>query len=136
MNDTRKGIYAKLTGDATLTSIITGVHYGVAKENVLFPYVIFHKQTGNPRWTFNRQDGDTERFFIKGLALDTATQSGQEIAESINERIKVVLTDTSLTLTQNTLVYLRHERDVEYQEQRADGTVFIVGSIWRMETNR
>lgn len=136
MNDTRKALYAKLIADATLTSIISGVHYGVANEVALFPFVIFHKITGNPRWTFNRQDGDTERFLIKGLAIDTATQSGQEIAESINERIKTFLTDASLSLTQNTLAYLRHERDVEFLEERTDGTVFIVGAIWRIETNK
>ena len=70
----RRSLYGKMAGDTTLTNMLgdspTGysqaIYYQQAPRGAKYPYVIFNKQAGTPRYTFGSRAYDNDIWLIKG----------------------------------------------------------------------
>ncbi|MFH0980643.1 MAG: hypothetical protein V2A79_03780 [Planctomycetota bacterium] len=128
-----KALYAALTGDGTLTgklSSAAAVYRRVAPPGAVCPYVMFAKQTGSDDYTFSQRAKSSMPYLVKAVDKSLSADNANDIAD----RIDVLLTDVALTVTGKTLMYLRRETHVEYDEHAAGGVVYQhVGGIFRIE---
>jgi hypothetical protein len=137
---TRRALYGKLAGDTTLTNLLhappTGysksIFYEVAPEGALFPYVIFQKQAGTPRYAMQTNAGtaafDNEVWTIKGVDEGNTADT----ADAISSRLSDLLTDGTITISGRTQLYLRRESDIDYAEVRDGVTYRHSGSLYRL----
>lgn len=124
---TRRALYGKMAGDSTLTTMLgtppsgyaKGIYYQQAPQGAAFPYVIFSKSTGTPRYALGNRAFDNDVWLIKGVdRRDTA-----DTVDNIASRLDALLTDGSLSISGATQLYLRRESDVDYSET-VDGVVY------------
>lgn len=136
MDSFRASVFAKLNGDSTLTDLLattTSIYHRRAPLDAAFAFIIFHKQSGTPIWTFGGDPVDNQTWLFKGV--DKAPSSSK--AEDIALQMDRVLTDSSLTLSDGTLLYLRRESDVDYEEGTdPDQLVHHVGGLYRVMIDR
>jgi hypothetical protein len=134
MNAVEAGLYTKLTGDATLTALLSGgtasVFYGVAPDGADPPYLVFNEQTDTPDYTFTQKARDNLLYQVKGITSGPSAKT----AGSIAERIESVLTDTALTVSGKTLLYLRKESGVHYPEVDQGRVFHHRGGLYRIQT--
>lgn len=133
---TRRAIYGKMAGDATLTGMLgtpapgysKSIYYQRAPASAGFPYVIFTKQAGTPRYAIGARAFDNEVWFIKAVdRSDTA-----DVADNIASRLDALLTDGTISISGKTQLLLRRESDVDYPED-ADGVIYRhSGSLFRL----
>jgi len=136
----RRALYGKLAGDTTLNAILgtpaTGyskaIYHQQAPQGAQFPYVIFQKESGVPTEAFTDPSAmDTDIWMVK--AVDRNTSADQ--AETAAARVVTLLNDASLSISGNTLLYLRRQSDVEYPEV-TDGVLYQhAGSLFRLVTD-
>lgn len=101
--DIQKGIYDKLTGDATLMALITGVFDEVPKDQE-FPYVAIGTATEVKFNTFDKQGRDvTEEIYAY------SQYDGFKECLQVMERIAELLDYQVITLASNSLVYIRYD---------------------------
>lgn len=134
MNSVKRGIVAKLRGDAALTAALSGgtasIYEARATQGADPPYVVYNKQAGAPRYTMGGSAWESQVYLVKVVTKENSTAQ----AGSIAERINGVLTDGALTMTGRTQLYLRRESDVEYPEV-TDGIRFNhSGALYRVIT--
>ena len=136
MDGFRAAVYAKLNGDSTLTALLattTSIYHRRAPLDSAFPFIIFNKQSGMPVWSFAGNPFDDQLWLFKGV--DRSASSAK--AEDISKRIGVVLTDPVMSLTDGTLLYLRRESDVDYEEGTdPDFLIHHVGGLYRTIIDR
>lgn len=136
MDGFRAAVFAKLNGDLTLTAMLattTSIYHRRAPLNSAFPFIIFNKQSGIPIWAFGGNPIANQTWLFKGI--DRANSSSK--AEDIDKQIGVVLTDPVMTLTDGTLLYLRRESDVDYEEGTdPDFQIHHVGGLYRTMIDR
>lgn len=134
---TRRAIYGKLAGDSTLNALLatppTGygknIFYEVAPQNAHFPYVVINKQSGVPAEAFGDPSAyETDFWLVKALDKDTSADD----AEAIQERVKALLNDASISISGATLLYLRRQSDVDYSEVVEGVTYRHAGSLYRL----
>lgn len=132
----RRAIYGKLSADTTLTGMLgtpaTGytksLYYQQAPAGAGYPYVIFNKQAGTPRYAISARLYDNEVWLIKGVVRsDTA-----DVVDAIASRLDVLLTDASLSISGKTQLYLRRESDVDYPETTDGVTYRHSGAYFRL----
>lgn len=103
LNDVQKAIYAKLTGDTTLTGMITGV-FDYSPDNTPFPQVIIG-QFMESRWnTFGRAGKN----LVATLHV-FSDKKGNKEAFTIVDRLNELLDDVTLTLDNHAMVSLQYE---------------------------
>lgn len=134
----RRAIYGKLSGDTTLTNLLgtaapgytKSIYYQQAPEKAGFPYVVFSKQSSTPRYALGARLYDNDLWLIKAVdRRDTA-----DTADAIASRLDALLTDSTLSISGKTQLYLRRESDVDYPEN-SDGVVYHhAGSLFRLIT--
>lgn len=101
--DIQQGLYNKLTGDATLMALVTGVFDKVPKDQA-FPYIAIGKAIENKFNTFDRQGRDvTEEIYIY------SQYEGFKEAFQILDRLVELLDYQSITLSNHSLVYCRYD---------------------------
>lgn len=132
----RRALYGKMAGDTTLTALLAtppagyskSIYYQQAPEGATYPYVIFNKQAGTPRYALGDRIHDNEIWLIKAVdRSDTA-----DTADAIASRLDALLTDGTLSISGNTQLYLRRESDVDYPET-VDGALYRhAGSNFRL----
>ena len=135
----RRSIYGKLAGDSTLTALLSppptgfsqSIFYQRAPQQAQPPYIIFQKQAGTPVEAFGDPDAfDRDVWLVKGVDRSTTADT----VEAIQDRIKALLNDASLSISGATLCDLRRVSDVEYPEQ-TDGVEYKhAGSLFRLVT--
>jgi hypothetical protein len=136
---TRRAIYGKLAGDGTLNALLgtpaTGynksIYHGSAPTGAQYPFVLMNKQDGRPTEAMGDPSAlEQDIWLVKAVDRDdTADRS-----EAISERVKALLNDASLSISGASLLYLRRQSDVEYEED-TDGVVFQhAGSLYRLVT--
>lgn len=132
----RRALYGKLAGDTTLTSLLgtpaagysQGIYYEVAPQTAVFPYVIFNKQAGTPRYAYASLAMDNDIWLIKGVDRATSADSVDNIAA----RLDALLTDGTISISGKTQLYLRRESDVDYSET-VDGVAYRhAGATFRL----
>lgn len=132
----RRALYGKMSGDTTLTGYLatppTGysksIFYEVAPSGADFPYVIFQKQAGTPRYSFAANAYDNEVWTIKGVHEGGSADT----ADNIASRLDALLTDGALSISGKTQLYLRRESDVDYAEVRDGVTYRHAGAMFRL----
>jgi len=135
----RRGIYGKLAGDVTLNALLgtpapgyaKSIYHQQAPDGANHPFVIISKQSGNPTESFGDPSAlETDIWLAKGVDHTTSTDT----VEAIQARLAVLLNDAALSISGNTLLYLRRESDVEYSET-VDGERYAhAGSLYRLVT--
>lgn len=148
----KRALYGKLAGDGTLTAMLgaapsnyaQAIYNEVAPEGFAFPYVIFNKQSGMPVFTFADQHppsgtgtGPTtigssyETELWQFRAIDKGTVS--DTAEAIAKRIDELLTDANLSISGQSLMYLRREGSALSYSEVEDGVRIIYrGALYRL----
>jgi hypothetical protein len=131
---TRKAIFERLTADAPLAALAPGgVHYGAAPEGTALPFVAFRLISAVPNDRFIGSH-ETEIWLVKGVAADITGKSGVQISEEIEERIRIVLQDAMLAVTDSILYYCRRERGMPpLTEQHQGRTLYSAGAYYRLE---
>jgi hypothetical protein len=131
----RRALYGKLAGDVTLNALLAtpppgrskSIYYQRAPQGALFPYVILSKQAGTPRYALGDRAFDNDVWLVKGVDRnDTA-----DTVDAISNRIDVLLTDASLSISGRTQLYLRRVSDVDYPETVDDQTYLHSGATYR-----
>lgn len=132
----RRALYGKMAADSTLTNLLgtpapgysKNIYYQQAPAKAQYPYVIFNKQAGTPRYAIGARAYDNEIWLIKAVdRSDTA-----DTADNIASRLDVLLTDSTLSISGKTQLLLRRESDVDYPET-ADGVTYRhAGSTFRL----
>jgi len=134
VKDIRRALYAKLTGDATLTALLsaaTAIYEAKAPQSAAYPLVIFDLYApGADAYTFSARAYEDDLWIVK--ACDRAASSDR--ADDIAKRIDALLTDGSLVITGRTQLYLRRERKVKYTESDGDIDYRYAGGIFRLWT--
>lgn len=74
-----------LSGDATLASLVTGVHSGSAPDDAVYPFVVLGEFSARPNLTL---DGTVQIIHVsfEVIALDRNTESYSRV-EAIHERV-------------------------------------------------
>lgn len=129
-------IDGKLAGDTTLNSLLatppTGrnksIYHQEAPSGADFPYIIFQKQAGTPRYAFASLAMDNELWLIKGVDEGW----NEDIVDAIASRLDALLTDGSISISGKTKLYLRRESDVEYPETSGDQRFLHAGALYRL----
>lgn len=133
----RRALYGKLAGDTTLNNLLatppTGysknIYYQDAPSTARYPLVVFNKQSGVPTEAMADPSAlETDVWLVK--AIDHATSA--DVAESIQDRIKVLLNDAALSISGATHLYLRRQSDVEYPEETDGEQYKHAGSLYRL----
>lgn len=142
MNTTavRRALYGKLAGDTTLTNMLgtpgagfnKAIYFSVAPEDAQFPYVLFSKQAGTPTYALTRgtpayQD---DVWQVKGVDHPSSTDS--DTAEAIQARLLALLTDTTLSISGEDLLYLRPYSDVQFAEAQSGEIYHHAGGLFRL----
>lgn len=97
-------IYARLSGDATLTSLgCTGVHYAVAPQQAAYPYVTIQLMDGTDTRVFGARATVQERWAIQ--AWDTG--GSHKRAKQIAERVDALLDEYDLVVGGGTAMNCR-----------------------------
>lgn len=129
----RTSLYARLSGDATLTGLLSGpaaIFYQVAPQTATFPYVILSKSAGTPDWQFAGAHVQTEIWIAK--AIDKASSATR--AEQIAARIDALLTDQPLTVDGGIALAVYRESDISYVETSGADTFRHDGAQYRLVT--
>jgi hypothetical protein len=133
----RRALYGKLAGDSTLTSLLgtpasgysQSIYYQQAPQGAGFPFVILNKQAGTPTEAFGDPDAlDTDIWLVKAVDKNTTADT----AEAVQDRVKTLLNDATLSISGATLQYLRRQSDVEYSEVEDAVTYRHAGSLYRL----
>jgi len=133
----RRGLYGKLAGDSTLNALLgtpaTGygkaIYHQEAPQGATYPYVIFNKQAGTPTDAFGKPSAmDTDVWLVKGVDRGTSADT----AEAISSRIQTLLNDATLSVSGQTVLYLRRQSDVEYSEVSEGVRFSHCGSLYRL----
>ena len=136
MDGLRAAAFSKLNGDGTLTALLattTSIYHRRMPLDAAFPSVIFNKQSGTPMWTFGGPPISNQVWLFK--AIDKSTSASK--AEDIDKRIGTVFTDPVMALSDGTLLYLRRESDVDYEEgSDPDFAIHHVGGLYRVMIDR
>jgi hypothetical protein len=133
----RRALYGRLAGDTTLNNLLgtpasgysKAIYHNAAPAGASFPYLVFNKQSGVPTEAFTDPSAmDTDIWLVKAIDRDTSATD----AEAANERIQTLLNDATLSISGGTLLYLRRQSDVEFEEL-TDGVRYQhVGSLYRL----
>ncbi len=139
----RRAIYGKMSGDSTLTAMLgtaapgytKSIYYQQAPEKAGFPYVVFSKQSSTPRYALGARLYDNDLWLIKAVDRESkSTGATADTADTIASRLDALLTDSTLSISGKTQLYLRRESDVDYPEN-SDGVVYHhAGSLFRLIT--
>lgn len=132
MNPVREALYGLLTADLELTGLLSApgaVHHRKAPATTGTPFVIFHRQAGRPAWTW-RTRVDEDVWLVKAVARGGSAS----VAEQIDERVDVLLTDAALAISGRRLLAVRRDTAVEYGEADGAETYHHVGGLYRVVT--
>lgn len=133
IRDVRRGIYGAITASTAVTAQLSGtaaVYFGQAPQDADFPLVIFHKDAGNPHYTFAQGSSayDEEVWTVKAVDRGSTADTADAIAYSLD----ALLIDGSLSISGRQLMYLRRESDVSYLETTDGVTYFHSGARYRL----
>lgn len=132
----RRSLYGKLAGDTTLNALLgtppsgwsKSIFYETAPQSAPFPYVIFNKQSGTPSYAMSGSPMENDIYLVKGVDRSDSADG----VENISDRLHALLTDSSLTISGRTHLYLRRESDVDYSEVVDGVTYRHSGSLYRL----
>jgi hypothetical protein len=128
MNPVRKALATVMKEDKPLMALATGgVHYKMAPQGTVPPYVIFFKSSGIPDYAFRGYPIDQDVWLIKGVGEST-------VAEDIDKRLKEILDGADLTIEGKAHQDLRHISDVDFDEVVNGERIDHVGAEYKLDS--
>ena len=135
MNQLDAAIYTKLTGAAALTGLLSAgtasVFQTLAPENENPPYVVFHKQSNVPAYTFGGVAFENALYLVKAVTQEPSAKTAGSVASQIN----AALQDAALTIDGYTHMYLRRETDIEFVEVESGQVIHHRGALFRVQAD-
>lgn len=134
----RRALYGKLAGDTTLNNLLASppagrsksIYYNYAPDAANFPFVVFQKQAGTPTYAnASKPAYESDVWLVKAIDQNSTADR----ADAVADRLDDLLTDGTLSIAGgDTVMWLRRESDVVYEEVE-DGQVFVhSGSLYRL----
>lgn len=116
MNALDAALYSALSGDSGaggVAALATGGIFQVdVPQHALTPYVIFQEAQDTPGYAFgNVLKYDHVFYVVRGFAVD-ANEDGVQTVGKIADRLKVLLTNPSLSVSGKTLLSARFDRSL------------------------
>ena len=113
MKQLEAALYAKLSGDATLTTLAPGgVWRGIAPLGTTGVVVVFSQISSIDAYTLADRATSTHNYMVKAIAPgETATPAWDAAA-----RIDALLTDQPMTLSSGSVMSVRRERTMTLTE--------------------
>ena len=105
------GIYSKFNGNAALKAAVTGMYFNKAIQTAIMPYIVYHKISGRPDYTFTE---DMENTLIQFNIYDS--NSSSVTVNDIFEKLKTCYDWCPLTVTGWDSIYMKREFDDLTQE--------------------
>jgi hypothetical protein len=133
MNETRRAIFDRLSGDATLTGLLAApgnIYHQVAPQTATFPVVVFHKAAGTPVLQFVGAYVQNDLWSVRAISQGSSSTAAEEIAA----RVDVLLDNAELAITGRVHLYLRRDSDIDMSEQDGADTFAHVGALYRLWT--
>lgn len=113
MKAIEKALYARLSGDATLTGLAPGgVWRGVAPVSTSGVAVIFAQASENDQYTLADRAVSESSYLVKAVAPGESATPAWNAAD----RIDALLTDANIALETGTLLSIRRERVTSFTE--------------------
>lgn len=120
MNTIETGLYARLSGDATLMGLVTQVARDGAAQGAVLPYIVFNPASDTDTYAFGRRAIEQTLYAIKAC---TAGDS-HKLANDINDRVYALLQDfLALAVAGRTVLRCERVDRLEPSEQ-GDGVVY------------
>ncbi len=136
MDGLRAAVFSKLNSDTTLTALLattTSIYHRRAPLGASFPFVVYAKNAGAPIQFFAGAPIANQVWMVK--AIDRSTSASK--AEDIDKRLNTLLTDPTMSLSDGTLLYMRRESDIDYEEgSDPDVVIHHVGGLYRTMIDR
>lgn len=139
----RRALYGRLSSDITLSgsAFVSGllgtaspgyaraIYYQTAPADSGYPLIIFNDQSHVPTEAFT-EPGAYEDMIWLIKAIDR--NSSADRAESIAARVKFLLNDATLSISGRTLLYLRRQSDIAFQEYTEGESYRHAGALYRL----
>jgi hypothetical protein len=129
----RTAITEILLAESDLTDLLDGlggigVFFENAPQKAGYPYVLLHKQSGGPEYTFGDWH-DSEVWIVKGV--DRA--AGADTVDDIDVQLRQILQDAPLNIAGYDTLWFRRESDISYTETEVGAVIHHRGCQWRLE---
>lgn len=126
-----KGIYARLSGDATLTSLAPGgVWRGVAPVDATGVVVVFSQSSALDSYTLADRAMTEHSYVVKAIAPGESAAPAWDAADQID----ALLTDQTITLDSGSVLACRRDTIVSLTETDGGEQYQHVGGIYRITT--
>jgi len=144
LNALNDSIYSLMTADTIVggvnnatTGATGGFHQLIAPQNAGFPRVHFQEILDTGVYSFQNLSADHCYYQFTVYAVDSpiGTETGTATAGRLAERLRVLLTDPSMSVTGKTLLYSRFDRSIPPQAEWDDfgGGRFIYSKGFYLE---
>ena len=100
------GIYSKFSNDVALSGAVTGMYLAEAPQGTVYPYIVYHKISGRPDYTFSE---DMENTLLQFNIYDSNSSSAT--VNDIFEKLKTCYDWCSLTVSGWDSIYMKRELD-------------------------
>ena len=101
------GVYKKFNDDITgLKTSVTGLYLDRALQGTAYPYIVYHKISGRPDWTFTE---DMENTLLQFNIFDD--HSSSTTVNDIFKKFKAVYDWCSLDIVGWNSIYMKRELD-------------------------
>ena len=128
MNAIETGLYSALSGDSALTTKLGGsfIYNQIAPQTQAFPYVVF-QHTGGGHMNINPSDLQGHLYLVKAVDDDV------KVAGQVDDLVKAVLHQGTLTVSGYTNVQTLRETQVRIAEVLSSGkVVYHAGAYYRI----
>jgi hypothetical protein len=134
MIEVDKALYARLSGDATLGAMVSGVFRNVAPEGQAFPLVVFNKASGVDEYAMGGVVARDLIYVVKAICEG----DDQTPAADVSARVYELLNDQALDVQGGVWHHdrTRRETDVEFTENDDGRRLQHVGGSYRVTVVR
>ena len=100
------GIYANFDGNAALKAVVTDMYFTEAPQDAVMPYIVYHKISGVPDYTFTE---DMENVIIQFNIFDD--HSSSTTINDIYTKLTALFDWCSLDIVGWNSIYMKRELD-------------------------
>ena len=101
-----QAIYSKFSGNVALSGAVTNLYLDRAIQSAVYPYIVYHKISGRPDYTFSE---DMENTLLQFNIYDSNSSSAT--INDIFEKLKTCYDWCSLTVSGWNSIYMKRELD-------------------------
>lgn len=101
-----EGIWNKYNGNAALKAVVTGMYFTEAPQGTAYPYIVYHKISGVPGYTYTE---DMENIIIQFNIFDN--NNSVITINDIYTKLTALYDWTTLTVSGYSSIYCKRELD-------------------------